>query len=46
MTGTDSGGVREEIVAQIPVVSAAWRFIIPALRDDDFAAAWSAWIHR
>ncbi len=25
---------REEIVAQIPVVSAAWRFIIPALRDD------------
>jgi hypothetical protein len=33
---------REEIVAQIPVVSAAWRFIIPALRDDDLAAAWPA----
>lgn len=33
---------REVIAAQIPVVSAAWRFIIPALQDEDLAAAWPA----
>ena len=33
---------RAEIAAQIPVISAAWRFIIPALQDHDLAAAWPA----
>ncbi len=32
----------EEIEAQIPVISAAWRFITPALLDHDLVAAWPA----
>ncbi len=33
---------RAEIAAQIPVMSAAWRFITPALQNNDLAAAWPA----
>jgi len=31
-----------QIAAQIPVISAAWQFVIPALQDHDLAAAWPA----
>jgi len=33
---------RAEIAAQTPVMSAAWRFITPALQNNDLAAAWPA----